>query len=368
MTVTATHRVTVQLGPRAYDVVVGRRLLPHLDAHLPIPDAVERVALVTQPPVAVHYAAAVTGALEARGLQVTRLTVPDGERAKDLGVLADLYQRAAALPLRRHDLVVALGGGVVGDLAGFFAATWNRGIPVVQVPTTVLAQVDAAVGGKTGVNLAAGKNLVGAFHQPLAVIADLDTLATLAPRHRVAGLGEVVKYGLIGDPEILDVLAGGAEAAAAGDPDLLTDLVRRSVAIKAAVVAADEREQGRRAHLNLGHTYGHALEAATGYDRFLHGEAVAVGLVVALELGRRLGHTPPELVTRVAGLLDRVGLPVAAPRLERAQVWAHLCRDKKARGGVRFVVVGQPGTVLVVTPEPGQVDAAIDAVERRGGP
>lgn len=367
MTVTSTHRVTVDLGPRSYDVVVGRDLLARL-GDLAVPRGAERAALVTQEPVAVHYAGTVTRALERAGLAVARLTVPDGEPAKDLDVLARLYAQVAALPLRRHDVVVALGGGVVGDLAGFLAATWNRGVPVVQVATTMLAQVDAAIGGKTGVNLPAGKNLVGAFHQPVAVVADVEVLATLAPRHLVAGLAEVVKYGLIGDPAILTVLGGDARAAAAGDPDLMADLVRRSAAIKAAVVAADEREQGQRAHLNLGHTYGHALEAATGYRDYLHGEAVAVGLVVALELGVRLGITPPDLVGRVSTLLDGLGLPTRAPALPRERLWDHMGRDKKARGGVRFVVVERPGTVRLVTPDPADVDAAIAAVETGARP
>ena len=352
-----TTTVTVELGPRSYDVTVGRNLLTTLAAHLP--DGASRCLVVTQPPVAEHHLDPVTEALADAGIEAEVIEVPDGEAAKSLTTLAGLYTAAAAIPLRRTDAVVALGGGVVGDLAGFLAATYNRGMPVLQIPTTLLAQVDAAVGGKTGINLAEGKNLVGAFHQPVAVVADLDTLTTLDDRIRIEGMGEVVKYGLIRDPEILDLLEND-------DPwetDLLHELVLRSVRVKAAVVAADERESGERAHLNLGHTYGHALEALTGYERVLHGEAVAVGTLVALDVGERMGVTPGGIRDRVEGLLSRLGLPTTAPPLDRDRVWATMARDKKATDDVNFVLLEELGRPVVTAVDGDAVDAAIDAVE-----
>ena len=249
---------------------------------------------------------------------------------------------------------------MVGDLAGFLAATWNRGIAVLQVPTTLLAQVDAAIGGKTGLNLAAGKNLVGAFHQPLGVVCDLTTLDTLSERLRIEGFGEVVKYGLIADPVVLERCERDDLAA---DPTVRRDLVERSVAVKAGVVAADEREGGRRAHLNLGHTYGHAVESLTGYAEVLHGEAVAIGTVVALHLGARLGRTPDEVVARGEAALARVGLPTRGPRLDRDQVWEVIARDKKAtREGVRFVLLDGLAEPAVVTVERADLDATLDAL------
>ena len=354
-----TTRIPVELPDRAYDVVVGRDLLSAITEHVPPPEHATRAVVVTQAPVAEHHLPPVEAALREAGLEPWICEVVDGEVAKDLATLSGLYGRLADLPLGRDDLVVALGGGVVGDLAGFLAATWNRGVAVLQVPTTLLAQVDAAVGGKTGVNLPQGKNLVGAFHQPLGVVADVDTLATLPERIRIEGLGEVVKYGLIRDPVILDLLERRTGDARAGTPDLLEELVQRSVAVKAAVVAADERESGERAHLNLGHTYGHAVEALTGYEEVLHGEAVAIGTCVALHLGRRMGLTPPDLVERGIALLDALGLPTRGPALARGQVGEVMARDKKARGGVRFVVVDGAGSARVVRPDPADVDAAI---------
>ncbi len=361
-------RIRVDLRERGYDVVVGRGLLGHLADAVPLPAGARRAAVVTQRPVAVHHLEPVVASLQGAGLQVSVHEVPDGEAAKSLDQLGALYRAMAALPLARGDVVVALGGGVVGDLAGFLAATWNRGVAVLQAPTTLLAQVDAAIGGKTAVNLAEGKNLVGAFHQPLGVVADVDTLATLPARERTAGLGEVVKYGLIRDPGILDLLADDPDAATTGDPDLLTELVRRSAAVKAAVVAADERETGERAHLNLGHTYGHAVEALTGYGRYLHGEAVAIGTVLALRLGVALGHTHPTLAARGEALLGALGLPTAGPVLDRAEVWRTMGRDKKVRDGVRFVLLDALASPTVITPPTDAVDAAIDTVEQDDTP
>ncbi|GGI07379.1 3-dehydroquinate synthase [Egicoccus halophilus] len=359
---TAPKRVDVPIEGAPYPVLVGTGWLDDLLDHVALPDGVGRVLVVSQEPVQeAGHLGPVVAAFEAAEVEVHRYDVPDGEAAKSAGVLRELWEACAEAPLGRRDLVVAVGGGVVGDLAGFAAATWNRGIGVLQVPTTLLAQVDAAIGGKTGINLPQGKNLVGAFHQPLAVACDVATLATVAPRIRVEGFGEVVKYGLIADPDLLALLEDRAEDVLAGDPELLEDIVLRSATVKARVVAADEREGGVRAHLNLGHTYGHAVESLTGYDEVLHGEAVAIGTVVALRLGVRLGRTPAALADRAEQLLDRLGLPTRGPVLDRAQVWTTIARDKKAdAGGVRFVVLDDLAEPAVVTPERAEVDAVLD--------
>ena len=359
--------VEVALSDRGYPVVVGHGWLEALARHVGLPPRARQALVVTQQPVVdAGHVAPVDAALRDAGIEVTWSIVPDGEAAKRVEVLDRLWQAAAEVPLSRDDLVVAVGGGVVGDLAGFAAATYNRGVAVLQVPTTLLGQVDAAVGGKTGVNLPQGKNLVGAFHQPVAVACDVAVLDTLPQRLLREGLGEVVKYGLIADPVLLELL----EASADGDerrPDAATlaEIVRRSVAVKAAVVTADEREAGVRTHLNFGHTYGHAVEALTGYAEVLHGEAVAIGTVVALRLGRLLGRTPAQLVGRGERLLERLGLPVRGPTLEREAVWQVMTRDKKvADGRVRFVVLDELAEPVVVTPERGQVDAVLDELDR----
>jgi 3-dehydroquinate synthase len=344
----AVQRIPVPVASQPYDVVVGAGLLAQLCECVPPPPHARRAALVTCAPVGTRYASGVRRALMDAGLGVELITVPDGEESKNLDVLASLYHRFAAIPLRRDDLVVALGGGVVGDLAGFAAATWNRGVALIQVPTTLLAQVDAAIGGKTAVNLPEGKNLVGAFHQPIGVVADTKTLATLPSRERRSGLGEVAKYGFIADAAVLELLEQRPDDAVAGDADLLAEIVRRGVAVKARIVAADERESGERALLNYGHTVGHAIEALAGYRTYRHGEAVSLGMVFAARLGERLGITEAGLAERTVALLQGIGLPTGGLRVDPARVWDLLARDKKARGGVRFVLCCRPGVAMVV--------------------
>jgi 3-dehydroquinate synthase len=360
-----SRTVRVALGERSYEVRIGRGLVDDVSGVRRVLGDAQRVAIVTQARVADHVRRVADGFAEL-GLAVDRIEVPDGETAKSPETLVHLWEELAAIPLGRRDVVVAVGGGVVGDLAGFAAASWHRGVDVVQVPTTLLAQVDAAIGGKTGINLPAGKNLVGAFHQPVAVLCDVDVLATLPRRQLVAGLAEVVKCGLIRDPAILDILEDDPEAAVRGEADVLEELVARSVAVKAAVVAADERESGEREHLNLGHTIGHALEAVTDYTDLLHGEAVSIGMCAELRLGLQLGVTPEELIPRVESLLARLGLPARTPPLDRRAVWEALVRDKKARDGVRFVVLEDVGRPTVTTAPDHAVDSAIDAVEEQG--
>ena len=366
--------IEVAIPGRSYPVVVGdglTGLLPELfDGVLRGAGGVapDRAVVVTQQPVVdAGHVAPIEGALSMLGVDTVRRVVPDGEVAKSVEVVGDLWRACAAVPLGRGDVVVAVGGGVVGDLAGFLAATYNRGIGVVQVPTTLLAQVDAAVGGTTGINLPEGKNLVGAFHQPRTVVCDVRVLASLPERILREGFGEIVKYGLIRDPEVLALLessvGGGGGVAGLASSGLLRELVERSVAVKAAVVAGDEREGGERTFLNLGHTFGHAVESLTGYEQVLHGEAVSIGTVVALRIGVELGITDAEAARRGEAVLTALGLPVRAPSLERSEVWAAMARDKKATAGsVRFVLLEDVGRPVLHTPPRAVVDRVLDEV------
>lgn len=354
-------RFDVALGERSYPIVVGAGLLDRLGHEVPLPLRAARALLVTQEPlVGLGIAERVETALISVGLSVRTVLVPDGEAAKDVAVLASLWDAAAAVPLARDDLIVAVGGGTVGDLAGFAAATYQRGIAVLQVPTTLLAQVDAAIGGKTGINLAAGKNLVGAFHQPVAVAADTAVLLTLPPRVHAEGLAEVVKVGLALDRLLLERLEHDPAAALDGDAEGLAPLVLRAAVAKAGVVVADEREGDVRMHLNLGHTVGHALETALGHGTLLHGEAVAIGTVAELRLGVELGVTPPALVERAEALLVALGLPVRVPAVDRDALIAAMRRDKKVRDGVRFVLLEDVERPLVHPVELELVERVLD--------
>jgi 3-dehydroquinate synthase len=344
-------RITVGIDP-SYDVLVGRGLLGRLQQYVPTTPGARRAAVVTTAEVERHYGKTVVEALTSRGLDVHHHAVPDGEGAKSLTVLGGLYDWLASIPLARHDIVVALGGGVVTDLAGFLAATWHRGVPVVHLPTTLLAQVDAAIGGKTGVNLAAGKNLVGAFHQPAVVVADTAALESLPPRELRAGLAEVIKCGFIRDPQILDLVE--RDPAAALDPAgaVLVDLVRRAVAVKAGIVAADSHEHGERALLNYGHTLGHAIETLTGYRRYRHGEAIALGMRFAAIVAELSGDAQAGLAARTTALLAGVGLPTTCVPLDGDAVWKVMARDKKVRDGIRMVLCDRPGSAHLVDAPP----------------
>ena len=360
----APSRLELELEGRPYQIVVGDGLLDDLGAQIPLPLHARRALLVTQAPLVEHgYVARVESALAAADLEVRVHVAPDGEVAKAPDVLAGLWSACADWPLGRDDLVVALGGGVVGDLAGFLAATWMRGVALLQVPTTLLAMVDASIGGKTGINLAEGKNLVGAFHQPLAVAADPSVLATLPERLRVEGVAEIVKAGLLADELLVERIERDPDGVRRGDAQLLHALVLRAAGIKARVVAADEREAGERAHLNLGHTYGHVLETLAGYGTYLHGEAVSVGLMVALEVGVELGYTPRALVDRTRACLAAVGLPTAVPVLDREAVHATMARDKKARDGVRMVLLEDVGRPVLVPVPISAIDTVLDRLE-----
>ncbi|HSO94963.1 MAG TPA: 3-dehydroquinate synthase [Acidimicrobiia bacterium] len=342
------RRVTIAVDP-PYDALVGAGTLDDLPAVLP---GRPRVAVVSQGAVATEHAPAVCSALHAAGHEVERFTIPDGEAAKTLATVETLCRSFAQWGLRRGDAVVAVGGGVVGDTAGFSAAVYHRGVPVAQVPTTLLAMVDAAIGGKTAVNLPEGKNLIGAFHQPLAVVADIATLDTLPAAEYRSGLGEVAKYALMpGGDAIADLLTEHTPAVLARDPDVLTDLVAGCVAIKAAVVAADPEERtGSRAVLNYGHTLAHALET-TGTDHLAHGEAVAIGLVFAAHLARNLERVDDATIDRVHDVVTSLGLPTQVPDdRSEPELLAVMRRDKKVQTNLTFVLPGPDGLELVHDP------------------
>lgn len=345
-----TERVDVRLpGGRGYPILIGDGLLD--DPAVLAEHVGKRALLVTNAAVASRFLEPVRRGLAAS--QVDVFTLGDGERFKNLESYAAVLD---ALVAKRHDrgtTVVALGGGVVGDVAGFAAATYQRGVAFVQVPTTLLAQVDSSVGGKTAVNHPAGKNLIGAFHQPRAVIADIQTLRTLPTRDRLAGLAEVIKYGVVADAAFFEWLEANIAKLRALDAAATLRAVRRSCELKAEVVAADERERGRRAILNFGHTFGHALEAATGYNRYLHGEAVAIGMAMAMRLSVRLGRAAPADAERVYAILDAAGLPLAARRVSGQAVLDAMAMDKKVSDGrVRLVVARGVGEVELTADAP----------------
>jgi 3-dehydroquinate synthase len=344
--------VNVALGERSYPIHIGSALLQRAElvcAHLAQP----RVAIVTNDVVGPLYLDAFGGALERAGVRALRITLPDGEACKNFDSLNRILDALLENRCERSTTVIALGGGVIGDLAGFAAAVFLRGVPFIQVPTTLLAQVDSSVGGKTGINHPLGKNMIGAFHQPRLVLADTDTLATLPARELAAGLAEVVKYGLILDRAFFEWLEANMQRLAARDEQALTYAIRRSCELKAEVVAGDERESGGRALLNLGHTFGHAIEAGLSYGTWLHGEAVAAGMVMAARLSRAMGMLSDADVGRVAALLQRAGLPVEAPALGTDAYLNLMGMDKKVEGGkLRLILLRAIGQAYVTSDFP----------------
>ena len=331
--------LSVALGERTYPIHIGAGLLGDAGLYAPYVKG-RRVAIVTNPVVATLYLPRVQEALVRAGAQAVPILVEEGEKAKGWTTLDRVFDALLAARLGRDALVVALGGGVVGDLAGFAAATYQRGVPFIQVPTTLLAQVDSSVGGKTAINHARGKNMVGAFHQPLAVIADVAALDSLPDRELRAGIAEVIKHGFILDQPFVAWLEANIAKLLARDRAALEHAVLRSCELKAQVVAADERESGQRAILNFGHTFGHAIEAGAGYGEWLHGEAVAIGMVMAAELSARAGTLRREDADRVKALIERAGLPVRGPKLPIERYLELMQVDKKAAGGkVRFVLL-----------------------------
>jgi len=341
----ASETVRVELGERSYAIRIGVALLDQLGTEIGALCPPGPTAVITNPTVGALYLGRASAALAAAGFGATVIEIPDGEPHKNLTWLAFIYDHLIAARLERRSPVVALGGGVIGDIAGFAAATFLRGVPFVQVPTTLLAQVDSSVGGKTGINHPGGKNLIGAFYQPRLVLADVGTLATLPQRELLAGLVEVIKYGVILDPELFTLIEQQLDRILARDPDILQHLVRVSCELKAMVVARDEREADFRAILNFGHTVGHAIENLTGYQRYLHGEAVAIGMAFAVTLSHARGLCARETMERVIAVLKRAGLPVQIPpELVGPQLATAVAGDKKVSGGIiKFVCIEDLG-------------------------
>lgn len=346
--------IEVSLGARSYEIRIGGGLIANAGAE--IAPLLQRpfTVIVTDENVATHHLGPLQAGLAAAGIESEAVIVPPGESSKSMAELTRVIDALLALKVERDDLVIALGGGVIGDLAGFAAAVLRRGIGFIQVPTSLLAQVDSSVGGKTGVNAPAGKNLIGAFHQPRLVLADIAALETLPPREFRAGYAEVAKYGLLGDAAFFGWLEANGAALAAGDPALRAQAVRHSCAMKAAIVERDEEERGERALLNLGHTFGHALEAATGYSaRLLHGEGVAIGMVLAFAASARLGHCAQELPGRVAQHLAAMGLPTRLADIpgelpDADGLMALMAQDKKVRQGrLTFILARAIGDAFV---------------------
>ena len=342
------HTLHVELGERSYPVYIGRDLLSDsvlLGQHI----RGSQVVIVSNDKVAPLYLDRVRAGLGDRGL-VTEVVLPDGEQYKTLATLAEIFDQVMADNHNRTTTFIAVGGGVVGDITGFAAACYQRGVNLVQVPTTLLAQVDSSVGGKTAVNHPLGKNMIGAFYQPAAVLIDTNTLHTLPPRELSAGLAEVVKYGLICDEPFYRWLQEQMPRLMAREEAALAEAIERSCSNKARVVAADEREGGIRAILNLGHTFGHAIEAAQGYGQWLHGEAVATGMLLALELSARRGHIPDHEVASLRRLLADMHLPVDAPAdMTAADFLEYMARDKKVVDGrLRLVLLDAVGEARIV--------------------
>ena len=347
------HTLQVALGDRSYPIYIGKGLLGRaelLAVHLPQ----QRAVVVTNTVLAPLYLDSFIEALTQAGVTALPVVLPDGEESKDWQTLNALFDALLAHRCERKTALIALGGGVIGDLTGFAAATYLRGVPYLQVPTTLLAQVDSSVGGKTAINHPRGKNMIGAFYQPQAVLADTDTLDTLSAREVAAGLAEVIKYGLIRDLPFFEWLEQNIDGLNARDPQALAYAIERSCANKAIVVAADEREEtGERALLNLGHTFGHAIETGMGYGKWLHGEAVAAGTVIAARVSEQMGLIGADDVARVVSLLDRARLPVRAPDLGAGRYQELMGLDKKVEGGrVRFILLRSIGAAFMTADVP----------------
>ena len=343
------RNVAVQLGNRSYAIKIAPGLLQKLGDECARLELGNRCAIITDTNVGKKFAKATYDSLQQSGFEPLLLTIPAGEKSKSLKCVQHCYDQLAAQRLERKSFVVALGGGVVGDLAGFVAATYLRGIPFVQIPTTLLAQVDSSVGGKTGVNLHAGKNLVGAFYQPRLVLCDLDTLKTLPEREYVSGLAEVIKYGIIYDAKLFAQLELDLPKILKRDEKILAPIIARCCQIKAEVVSQDETESGLRAILNFGHTIGHAIENSSGYGKFLHGEAISIGQICAAKLSQKILGLPAQDVERIENLFRRAGLPtqIKLNSGQRQKMFAAMKLDKKVSGGeIKFVLAKKIGCAV----------------------
>ncbi len=350
-----TERLQVDLGERSYDILIGESLLTSTDLDPFVKG--RQVAIISNETVAPLYLSGLREHLAATGRQVDSIVLPDGESHKTLATYSHVIDELMRLRHNRSTTLIALGGGVVGDITGFVAATYQRGVPFIQIPTTLLAQVDSSVGGKTGVNHPQGKNMIGAFYQPALVLADTQVLRTLPKREFLAGVAEVIKYGVIREPGFFAWLEASLPALLDLEPSALAHAIRESCACKAEVVAADERESGLRAILNFGHTFGHAIEALTQYRMFLHGEAVAIGMVMAADLSWRLGLLSQAEAQRIKALIAATdGLPVCPPKLDATAMLEAMGMDKKVTDGrLRLVLARGIGQALVSD----QVDQAL---------
>lgn len=358
------EELRIDLGDRSYSILLGERLVDDAGTWASAPTAASAL-IVTNTVVAPLYLSALRGALAPKHRAVHVVELPDGEEHKTWDSLNRIFDALLAHGCDRRTVVYALGGGVTGDVAGYAAASYMRGIPFVQVPTTLLAQVDSSVGGKTAINHPRGKNMIGAFHQPRLVVCDLATLRTLPAREFAAGLAEVIKYGPIADMAFLQWIEQNLDDLVARKPSALQHAVRRSCEIKAAVVSADEREDGVRAILNFGHTFGHAIETGLGFGAWLHGEAVACGMVMAAHLSQRLGLVDETLVDRLTALLEKARLPVRGPKLGTDRYLELMRLDKKAEAGqIRFIVLEGPGRARVRAVPDSTVREVIDACTR----
>ncbi len=338
----------VDLANRSYPIYIGTNLLEQKALFEPHLKSSTTVFIVGNTTVAPLYAKTLINTLSQLGKTVRLLELPDGESFKDWQHLQLIFDELLAHGADRQSMIIALGGGVVGDMAGFGAASFMRGIRFIQVPTSLLAQVDSSVGGKTGINHPLGKNMIGAFHQPVAVIADLNTLRTLPPRELSAGLAEVIKHGAIADADFLDWIEANTSALLACDTDAMAHAVLRSCEIKSAVVSADEREGGIRATLNFGHTFGHAIESGLGYGEWLHGEAVGCGMVMAADLSTRLGHISKADAQRLKRIIASMHLPIAPPKLGSQRFMELMQVDKKTEGGqIRYITLGSIGAARI---------------------
>lgn len=327
------EKITVTLGERSYPITIAAGLFNDPASFWPL-KAGDRAMLVTNQTLAPLYLSPVCQLLEGAGVKVDQVILPDGEQFKTLAVMDQVFTALLEKPHGRDTTLIALGGGVIGDLTGFAAASYQRGVRFIQVPTTLLSQVDSSVGGKTAVNHPLGKNMIGAFYQPASVVIDLNCLNTLPQRELASGMAEVIKYGIILDGEFFSWLEANLDALMALEGEAMAYCIRRCCELKAEVVAADEREMGLRALLNLGHTYGHAIEAHMGYGNWLHGEAVAAGMVMAARTSERLGQFSSEETDRIIALLKRAGLPVHGPESMQAEEYLpHMMRDKKVLAG-----------------------------------
>jgi 3-dehydroquinate synthase len=340
--------VRVELGQRTYDISIKDGLLDSVGPLLKSSDLGNRAVIVTNTTVAPLYLDTVHSSMQTAGFDVSRIILPDGEQFKNLDTMRLIYDELLKLGLDRSSALIALGGGVIGDMTGFAAASFLRGIPFVQIPTTLLAQVDSSVGGKTGINLAGGKNMVGAFYQPAAVIIDPLVLETLPARELSAGIAEVIKYGIICDSDFFAFLATTIDSILQLDGEAVSTIISRCCSLKADITSRDETEKGIRAHLNYGHTIGHAVETLTGYSEYLHGEAVAIGMVAAARLSRLLGCCSSEDVERIENLIKAARLPVAAPALPAGEYIQAMQKDKKKTGTeLNFILLKSIGEVFL---------------------